>query len=277
MMTTGRGKTPSAPADPTVWPHPSQGLKVSILTSLLLSPVWAAADWPDFDRPGILFAPSVLPVGVWSLELGLPEFSRTTSGDVRLLESELHSLFRYGLTTHWEVQFEMAPWVRERVKTDQATTTRTGYSDARVALRHDASATMAATFAADAVALQAGVTLNMGHADFRASRNTVDLGIVASWALPADGHGVDAMLQWEGTSSESSWFLATTYGAPINGNLSAFVEAGAWFGDKQASIAGFGLIWRATAGFQIDSYMLTRLSGETADMQMGLGVSWLFL
>ncbi|MCC5869779.1 MAG: transporter [Gammaproteobacteria bacterium] len=192
-----------------VQPISSRELKVSrvfILTSLLLSPVWSAADWPDFDRPGILFPPSVLPAGVWSLELGLPQLSRTTSGEERLLDSELHSLFRYGLTPHWEVQFEMAPLVRERVKTAQGTTTRTGYSDARVGLRHDASATMAATLAADAVALQAGLTLNTGHADFKASRNAVDLGLVASWALPADGHEIDAMLQWEGTSSESSWF-----------------------------------------------------------------------
>ncbi len=275
-MTIRTGQKRLASADLVARRHQNKWLPLSVVTLLLLSPAVVADDWPDFDRPGILFAPSVLPVGVWSVELGLPDISRTKSDDVRVLESELHSMFRYGFAANWEVQFDFSPWVRERLKTSQGSATQTGYSDSRLGLRYDASETMAAWFAADAVALQAGVTLNTGHSAFKATDNEIDLGIVASWQLPATGHEVGAMLQWHGDSGDSTWFLATTYGLPISDSLSAFVEAGAWFGDEKASVAGIGVIWRPSAGFQVDSYLLSRLSGEIADTQMGLGVSWMF-
>lgn len=246
------------------------------LTALLISPSLLADDWPDFDRPGILFAADVLPTGVWSLELGVPEISRTTSGQDRITAAELHSMLRFGFIENWELQLDMAPYIRERINTAEGAITQNGYSDARVGLRYDASVGMADWFHADAVALQAGVTLNSGHADFTESDNEVDLGIVASWQLTADGHEVDAMLQWLGSSSNSTWFIASTYGAPIINNMSAFIEVGAWFGDLDATVAGAGVIWRPSAGFQVDSYVLQRLSGEIADTQLGLGVSWMF-
>ena len=249
---------------------------VTILVTSLLSSDLLADDWPAFDRPGILFAPEVLPVGVWSIELGSPDASLTRSGGDRLEETALQGMFRYGLTTDWELQFEFAPYVRERVKTVAGTDTQTGHSDARVGVRSDASASMADWFAADAVALQAGVVLNTGHSNFKGSSNEVDLGIAASWQLPTDGHEVDAMLQWIGTSGESIWFLATTYGFSINDSVSAFAEAGAWFGDENASVAGAGVIWRSSGKFQVDGYLLKRLSGEIADTQFGFGVSWMF-
>ncbi|MCC5827576.1 transporter [Alkalimonas sp.] len=237
----------------------------------------AADDWPDFDRPGILFAPSVLPVGAWSIELGLPEVSFSNREQTRSQETELHTMLRYGLMPQWELQLEMAPYIRQRVRQGDARQTQSGYSDTRLGARYDASPALAPWFAADAVALQAGIQLGTGQREFTESSNAVDLGLVTSWDLWAEGHAADLMLQWQGSRSTSSWFLATTYGAPVATALTAFVETGIWFGDDSASVVGGGLVWRPSAGFQLDSFILKRLSGDIADTQWGLGISWMWL
>jgi hypothetical protein len=70
----------------------------------------AVDDWPDFDRPGILFSPSTLPVGSWSIELGIFDFSKTNQGDNKEVNIELHTMLRYGLIENWELQIEFTIW-----------------------------------------------------------------------------------------------------------------------------------------------------------------------
>ncbi|MCH8538316.1 MAG: transporter [Alkalimonas sp.] len=250
--------------------------RISLIAAAMTSLSLAADDWPDFDRPGILFAPSVLPVGVWSLELGLPELSRTNQHASRIIDAELHTMLRYGVVEHWELQLELAPYSWRHTRVNGDTTKQSGYSDARLGSRYDVSHLMSGWFFADAVALQAGIQLKTGHRDFTESSQEVDLGIVVSWDLGDSDHEVDVMVQGFHASDNTSWFLATTYGAPVLESVSAFVETGVWLGDSDGSVLGAGLIWRPSAQMQLDSYVLQRLSGDVPDTQWGLGFSWMF-
>lgn len=250
--------------------------KLSLVLAVIPCLALSADDWPDFDRPGILFAPSVLPVGVWSIELGLPDLSRTSQHASRVIDAELHTMLRYGLLEKLELQLELAPYSWRHTRTDDSTIRQSGYSDARLGSRYDLTDVISGWFMADAVAIQAGIQLKTGHRDFTESSHEIDLGIVLSWELGYDDHAVDVMAQGFHASDDTSWFFATTYGAPLNQSVSAFVETGLWLGDTDGSVIGGGFVWRPSAQMQLDSYVLQRLSGDVADTQWGLGFSWMF-
>ncbi|MDR2188532.1 MAG: transporter [Azonexus sp.] len=216
---------------------------------------------PGHDRPGLGFSPAVLQAGDFSLEQGLPGWSR--SGGVSTYSAD--TLLRLGLGHALEAQFSTG-WNRVR---DAGVTTDGRYGTA-LALKFAQSV--------DNISwgLLGSVQFTDGDKAFRAEQTTYALGTTVSWQR-TDHHaiGIHAAATHGATDDQ---LLAVNTSYALSDTVGVYVEAAGQHlgGIGNGSMAGGGFTWQVTPRVQLDIGFRHRLGGHADTWQGGAGFAIYF-
>jgi hypothetical protein len=230
------------------------------------------------DRPGFLFAPTVVPRGRLQVETGLPTYALLRdSGD----EAEAWSLpaaLRHGLTDTLELRATLPTWNEARVESGGSAARTEGFGDVELGAK-----LALAPLAGGPLAVLGSVRLPSGADDF-----TTDAVGGSAFLL----HGRDVGATWwlqtmaglahapiAGAEDVTSGALAALLSRPLAERWSAYGEAAALPGIAHAaaqSYLGAGLVWQPLDRLQLDVSADFGLDGDSADVIAALGVSWYF-
>lgn len=246
---------------------------MGLLLLFALTGIAAADDAAAFDRPGIAFSTSTIPVGALSWEQGLPDFEFDDAEGLRSRSYSAGTMLRFGLAPRLEMQLSGAAFNYQRVSGQDLRSSANGGGDLGIALK------AALPSKSDTVswALLGGVTLATGSEAFSAGETQydlagtvgLDLGGSRSLSLYAGVNRLDGVDTY--TFSPSLSFALGERGG-------AFVEAGYSDGSGVAAtaVAGGGFTWMATPTIQLDISADFGLNEAAADVQGGVGVSVYF-
>jgi hypothetical protein len=242
------------------------------------SAVRLAQDGPiSTDRPGFLFAPTVVPRGRVQVETGLPTYSLfRDSGD----EAEAWSLpvaLRYGLTDALELRASLPTWNEARVESGGAVERADGFGDAELGAK-----LALAPLAGGPLALLGSVRLPTGDDAFTTDEVGGSVFVlhgrdVASWWLQTMA-GLAHVPVDEGADATSG-ALAALLSHPLAERWSAYGEATALPGVEHAagqSYLGAGLVWQPRDRLQLDLSADFGLDDDSADVIAAIGVSGYF-
>jgi hypothetical protein len=238
----------------------------------------ATSDAPiSTDRPGFLFAPTVVPPGRLQVEAGVPTLTLfRDSGD----EAEAWSApvaVRYGYSERLELRASLPTWTEARVESGATADRDEGFGDVEVGAK-----LALAPLAGGPLALQGSVRLPTGAEDF-----TTDEVGGSAFLL----HGRDLSGFWlqtmagvshvpiEGAHDQTNGALAALVSHPLGDGWSAFVEATALPGLNHAagqSYLGSALIWTPSPRLQLDLSADFGLDDDSADVIAAFGFSWFF-
>ncbi len=235
----------------------------------MLSCTQAQATAPPFDRPGIAFATSTLPVGSFDWEQGLPDVVHDNTAGVRTTQYSADTLLRYGITPTLELQLGGSLWNRLDTHGIDGHNRRYGGGDTTIAAK------WAPALKSDdvAIALLGAVTLDTGATAFTNGRPVYSLGATVSRDLQA-GRAVAMYVNASKSGGETTWTFSPNISFPITSAIGAYVEAGRIVGgDASGTVAGGGLTWLLHDRIQFDINELRGLGGHAPDWQAGVGVS----
>jgi hypothetical protein len=241
---------------------------VLLILATLATPM-AHADAPAFDRPGISFSTTVLPIGSFDWEQGLPDLGRDHGDGIWSTLQSTGTNVRIGLGNDLELQLSGSPWNRLDQHDAISSLRVTGAGDSRASLK------WAPTLASKdwSLALLGGVSFDTGAADFSNGQRVYSLGMTAARDLGRN-RSVAIYANVDHSGGAESWTLSTNYGFPLGGNFAGYVEAGRSFGTGMpASVAGGGVTWLFRDRLQLDVYARCGLTVESPDLQAGTGVS----
>jgi hypothetical protein len=229
------------------------------------------------DRPGFLFAPTVVPPGRLQVEAGIPTWTFfEESGDETSAWSAPVAL-RYGLTDVLELRASLPTWTQLRTESGATSDRDEGFGDTELGAK-----LALAPLAGGPLAVQGSLRLPTGSDDF----TTDEIGATAFLL-----HGRDLSGYWlqtmagvshvpiDGAEDQTTGALAALVSHPIAEGWSAFVEATALPGLNHAagqSYLGAALIWTPLARLQLDLSADFGLDDDSADAIAALGVSWFF-
>lgn len=242
---------------------------------LLLPPSAVLADAPAFDRPGIGFGTTVLPVGSLAWEQGLPDVTRLKADGDRSTRYDANTLIRYGL--HEKVELQLGGAIRSRLEEKSAGGVRdsaTGTGDLSAAVK----AVLPSDHDTFSWAVLAGASLPTGSRHFTQDHTQLFAGITTAFAL-SDTQGVALYYNVSHDSDASSFTFSPSWSYQVSERLGAYVEAGytASSGpDDDDYVAGGGLVYMLTPRIQADLYGLRGLGSRSTDLQAGLGISVFF-
>jgi len=232
----------------------------------------AWADAPAFDRPGMGFAPAVLPAGSFDWEQGLPDIERDSDGGVRSTTLSADTLFRFGLASTLELQLAGSPFNRTTVRGAGLRAHATGAGDTAIALKW-APALDSKT---NALALLGAVSFDTGSDAFTNGTTVASFGMAASHDLGGNRSlGFYANVDHGG--GLSTWTASASLGFPVHGDLGGYVEfARIAGGGSSSSLAGTGLAWTLHDRVQLDASVDVGLTRHSPDWLAGVGVSVFF-
>ncbi len=242
-------------------------LILGLWLALSSTPVDASA--PPFDRPGIAFATSTLPVGSFDWEQGVPDVVHDNTGGVRTTLYSSDTILRYGLMPTLEVQVGGSLWNRLDAHGINVDHRSTGSGDTTIAAK------WAPTLKSDnvTIAFLGAITLDTGTSAFTNGRPIYSLGTTVSRDLQA-GRAIAAYLNASNNGGSTTWTFSPNISFPVTSNIGAYVEAGRTVGgDAAGTVAGGGMTWLLHDRVQFDIYGLRRIQGHAPDLQAGLGVS----
>jgi len=229
------------------------------------------------DRPGFLFAPTVVPKGRLQFETGFPTYTLFRDGGDEAEAWSLPAAVRYGLSDALELRASLPAWTATRVESGGTADRDEGSSDTEIGAK-----LQLAPLAGGPLALQGSLRLPTGSDDF-----TTDA--VGATALLL--HGRDLSSWWfqsmaglshvpiDGADDQTTGSLAALLSHPVGTGWSAFVEATALPGLKHAagqSYVGSALVWTPSARVQLDLSADFGLDDDSADVIAAFGVSWGF-
>jgi len=227
------------------------------------------------DRPGFLFAPTLVPPRRLQIEAG-PTLTLVDSGDVRAWS--LPVAVRYGLSEKLELRASLPTWTDVRDESGASVVHDHGFGDiemgAKLAL---------APLAGGPLALQGSVRLPTGADDF----TTDSVGGTAFLLHGRDlgsGYWLQSMLGISyvpiaGASDQTSGAIGALVSHPLAERWSAYVEGTALPGLQHTpgqSYLGAGLTWTPLARLQLDLSADFGLDEDAADAIAAIGVSWFF-
>lgn len=229
------------------------------------------------DRPGFLFAPTVVPQGRLQVETGIPTLTLfRASGD----ETEAWSFpvaMRYGLSEELELRASLPTWTEVRSESGGTADRDEGFGDVELGAKLALS-----PLAGGPLALQGSLRLPTGAEDF----TTDEIGGSALLLHGRDlsGFWLQTMLgishvPISGAHDQTAGSLAALVSHPIADGWSAFLEATALPGINHTpgqSYLGAALIWAPLARLQLDLSADFGLDEDSADVIAALGLSWFF-
>jgi len=250
-------------------PTRKRWLGLLILATTLACAAPAFADAPSFDRPGIAFAPSVLPVGSFDWEQGLPDFVRDSTDGVRVSAYTADTNLRYGLTPTLEVQLLGSLWNRLDVHATGLSSSATGVGDTKLSLKWAPElSTKGLSFA-----MLGGVTFDTGAAGFTNGRTVESLGATLGHDL-GGGRSIAAYANIDHSGSANVWTTSVNFGFPIRDNVGGYLEVGHVSANgASTTVAGGGATLLVHDRVQFDLYARHGLTSESPDLQAGFGIS----
>ncbi|MGO4550198.1 transporter [Lysobacter sp. 2RAF19] len=243
----------------TGWRTPNLGSALTLFLGIFVitpAPAWAS-DNPGYDRPGLGFTPAALQFGDFTLEQGLPDWSRADG--ITLYNAD--TLFRLGIGHSLELQLGTG-W--DRLEGSGATID--GRSDTSLAVKFAPSTTGNVSWG-----LLGSVELTDGARAFRAESQQYLLGASVDWQRSAE-HSLGLYAEAVHGSTDSQ-LLAINDGWTLTPALGMYVELAAQHldGIGDGSMGGAGLTWQATPRVQLDIGVRHRLGGKADTWQGGVG------
>lgn len=250
------------------------------LSSLLVSAgVTAQSDTAPIstDRPGFLFAPTVVPRERLQVETGFPTLTIVEDAGDEARAWSLPVAVRYGLSETLELRASLPTWTEARIESGAISDRDEGFGDVELGAK-----LALAPLAGGPLALQGSVRLPTGAEDF-----TTDEVGGSAFLL----HGRDLSGFWlqtmagvshvpiAGSHDQTSGALAALVSHPLGEGWSAYVEATALPGLNHAagqSYLGTALIWTPRDRVQLDLSADFGLDDDSADVIAALGFSWFF-
>lgn len=238
-----------------------------------------AADVPPIstDRPGFLFAPTVLTPGRLQVETG-PTYTLVRSGGDDVRAWTLPIALRYGASETLELRASLPTWTETRVESGASADRDEGPGDTEVGAK-----LALPPLAGGPLALQGSLRLPTGADDF----TTDELG-ASAYLLHGRDLGASFWFQTlagasylpiDGAEDQTSGALAALVSHPLAEGWSAFVEATALPGLDHAggqSYLGTAVIWTPRSDLQLDLSADFGLDGDSADVLAAFGLSWFF-
>ena len=243
---------------------------------LVLAAPLAAADAISTDRPGFLFATSVLEPGGVQLEAGVPNLVRDDGGGVRSTLINFPTVLRLGLGAALELQVGHSLFNHAEVEAGALETDESGLGDLALGLK------WAAPMGESAPQLVLVGTANVptGDDEFSSGRPAYFLNAVAGWDL-GGGRSLSAMAGYarapeDGGGHAESGAAVASLGFPLGGDWGGYVEAGhfpGFGGTADTAFAGGGVTWRIDDRLQLDAFFDRGLNSASPDWMIGAGVS----
>jgi hypothetical protein len=238
-----------------------------------------AADVPPIstDRPGFLFAPTVLTPGRLQVETG-PTYTLVRSGGDEARAWTLPIALRYGASETLELRASLPTWTETRVESGASADRDEGLGDTEVGAK-----LALPPLAGGPLALQGSLRLPTGADDF----TTDELG-ASAYLLHGRDLGASFWLQTlagatylpiDGAEDQTSGALAALVSHPLAEGWSTYVEATALPGLNHAagqSYLGTAVIWTPRYDVQLDLSADFGLDDDSADVIASLGLSWFF-
>jgi hypothetical protein len=230
------------------------------------------------DRPGFLFAPTVLPRGRLQFETGLPTLTIARDAGDEVRTWTLPVDVRYGLAEKLELRASLPTWNDARDDSGPTTVHEDGFGDSKVGVKLQLP-----ELSGGPLAFQASLSLPTGTGDF----TTDELG-GSGYLLHGrdlgDSYWLQAMLgatvvPIEGAHTQTAGAIAALVSHPIADRWSAYVEGTALPGLQNTpgqSYAGTALLFLAANDMQLDLSADFGLDDDSADVIAALGVSWRF-
>lgn len=249
-------------------PTPRPGLLLAMLSTLSVA-LPSTADTPAFDRPGIGFSVTTLPVRTFAWEQGLPDMTRERSGGVTETLYSADALFRAGLTDNLELQISHAPYNYLRAGGRDQVQEIEGASGTGISLKYalpdlDKSLSWA---------VLGGSTIDTGDSPFSPEDTTHTLGTTLEWEL-RNGNSGSLYFNIDRTDGESAFTVSPAYNVTINECTGAYLELGYInFEEREEILGGGGITWMANDIVQLDIYADFGLNSDSTDVEAGLGFS----
>lgn len=231
------------------------------------------------DRPGKSSSTCTVPKGQWQVESSFADWSVTRAGGSRSTSLALGSTaLKYGLGNSTHIEVAVAPFVRNRERSDEGRATGSGFGDVTLKVKQR----LTAADAGFSVAVVPFVKLPT--ANRRIGNGKVEAGLVVplSWALGetlslssspelgwiADGDGDGYHLAGAGT-------LSLGLAATDRLSLAAELWSG-WDWDEDTtrqSSLGANAAFKITNDLQVDGQVDFGLTRDSADVEISSGVS----
>ncbi|MDB5971244.1 MAG: hypothetical protein JWQ90_3694 [Hydrocarboniphaga sp.] len=242
------------------------------ILSLLLAvpPCWAEV--PEFDRPGISFPTSTIPVGGFAIEQGLPDLSYDSGSGLRSTQYGFDTVVRVGAAAHAELQLITALYNRLDQHDTSGSHHADGSGDTGVALKLG----LPGNDGRRSMAFLGSLMFPTGDTEFSEGKPTVSLGTSASFAL-GDQQALSLYANVDHNDGRNTWTLSPDVSFELSDTVGAFVEAGATLarGDDDY-VGGGGFTWLVLPNVQLDVYADLGLTAKSTDLQSGFGVSVYF-
>lgn len=230
------------------------------------------------DRPGFLFAPTLVPTGRTQAEAGVPFMTLSRDSGDELRAWSFPVALRYGLTETVELRASLPTWTDARDESGGSVSHYEGFGDVEVGAKFALPPIDSAP-----VAALVSLRLPTGAADF----TTDELGGSAYLLAGRDlngGYWLQGMLGLthtpvEGADDTTTGALGALVSHSIANRAGAYVELAILPGLDHANgqaFAGFGFTWTPLDQLQFDASADFGLDDDSADALLGLGISWHF-
>lgn len=253
------------------------GMRISLCLSTLLACSACRALAPNVspistDRPGLLFASSVVPRGVTQLEIGAPAVQLDKNRGVDARSTALSVQGRYGLSDTLELRVGGAPLGELRVDGGGNSVRERGASDlelgAKYALADDPSSVLLAV-----------VRVPSGADGLSADEPAYSLFAASEWALAGE-RSIKGIVGWTGEPSGSDWIDTVTLGLLLNQTVtqrfSVYGEAVAFpvlSGGDEPAYLGLGAAYLLSSDLQLDVSADFGMNDAAIDSFLTAGVS----
>ncbi len=272
MSTSRRGKVPRNPLGPFA------PALLCAAASGCTAP--GGGDVPPIstDRPGFLFAPTLVPPEHLQVEAGLPALSVTRDAGDELRAWSLPVAVRYGLSERVELRATLPTWTDVRDERGPGVAQDEGFGDvelgAKLALE---------PLAGGPLALLGSLRLPSGEDGFTSG----DPGLSAFLAHGRDLGSAFWLQTLAGVShlpaddapDATAATLAALVSHPLAARWSAYAEGTLFPGLRHVAgqaYLGAGLVWQPLDRLQLDLSADFGLDDDAADVVAAFGISWLF-
>lgn len=231
------------------------------------------AETPEFDRPGISFPTTTIPVGGLAYEQGLPDIVHDSGSGMRSTETRFDSVLRVGAGRYIEAQLLTSLYNRLSTRGNGGSEHADGSGDTGLGFK----LALPGNDERRSMALLGTVMLPTGDAEFSDGKPAVSLGSTASFALnPQQALSLYANL--DRLDDRDTWSFASDLSFELSDSVGAFVETGASFarGEDDDYVAGGGFTWMLLPRLQLDVFADFGLTHDSTDLQSGFGISMYF-
>lgn len=227
------------------------------------------------DRPGFLFAPTVVPPGRLQVETGVPTLSIARDAGTEARTWTLPVALRYGSSETLELRASLPTWTQTRTEVGASSVRDEGFGDVELGAK-----LALAPLVGGPLALQGSLRLPTGAEGFTADEVGGSAYLLhgrevsGSWLQTLLGL---AHVPFAEAEDQTSGALAALISRPLGQGWSAYVEATALPGFNHVpgqSYLGTALIWTPIVRVQLDLSADFGLDDDSADVLAAFGISW---